>query len=70
MIINERVFADGRAGYDAGYFWLVTGRCQRFAQLLGLKLKSTGGGYAVSQSIKDNTVLKEGDALQVRYKAK
>ena len=42
----------------------------RFAQLLRLKLKSTGGGYAVSQSIKANTVLKEGDALQVRYKAK
>lgn len=71
VIINERVFllTGGQVTMPDISGWSQAD-VSRFAQLLGLKLKSTGGGYAVSQSIKANTVLKEGDALQVRYKAK
>lgn len=71
VIINERVFllTGGQVTMPDISGWSQSD-VSRFAQLLGLKLKSTGGGYAVSQSIKANTVLKEGDALQVRYKAK
>lgn len=71
VIINERVFllTGGQVTMPDISGWSQAD-VSRFAQLLRLKLKSTGGGYAVSQSIKANTVLKEGDALQVRYKAK
>ena len=71
VIINERVFllTGGQITMPDISGWSQAD-VSRFAQLVGLKLKSTGGGYAVSQSIKANTVLKEGDALQVRYKAK
>ena len=71
VIINERVFllTGGQVTMPDVSGWSQAD-VSRFAQLLRLKLKSTGGGYAVSQSIKANTVLKEGDALQVRYKAK
>lgn len=71
VIINERVFllTGGQVTMPDISGWSQAD-VSRFAQSLGLKLKSTGGGYAVSQSIKANTVLKEGDALQVRYKAK
>ena len=71
VIINERVFllTGGQVTMPDISGWSQAD-VSRFAQLLRLKLKSTGGGYAVSQSIKANTVLKEGDALQVSYKAK
>ena len=71
VIINERVFllTGGQVTMPDISGWSQAD-VSRFVQLMGLKLKSTGGGYAISQSIKANTILKEGATLQVRYKAK
>lgn len=71
VIINERVFllTGGQVTMPDISGWSQAD-VSRFAQLMGLKLKSTGGGYAISQSIKANTTLKAGASLQVRYKAK
>ncbi len=71
VIINERVFllTGGQVTMPDISGWSQAD-VSRFAQLMGLKLKSTGGGYAISQSIKANTTLNAGASLQVRYKAK
>lgn len=71
VMINERVFllTNGQVQMPD-----ITGWSQadvsRLAQIMNLKLKSSGGGYAASQSIKANTVLKSGATLEVGYKAK
>lgn len=42
----------------------------QLAQMMGLKLSSTGSGYASNQSISVGTPVKAGDSLKVAYTGK